>query len=301
METCIATFRQAADAKGVRLTMMLDAEGPHVRGDPARLQQVVCNLLANAIKFTPTGGEVQARVRQVESRVQISISDNGQGIHPQFLPFIFERFRQQDSSTTRRHAGLGLGLSIVKQLVGLHAGAVSAESAGEGQGAVFTVTLPMLSASGHPERRETPSAAVPGQSAVLRGLKILVVDDEADARELMRRVLDTCHAEVLTAASAGEALEVLKKERPSILVSDIGMPGKDGYELMREVRALEPGQGGETTAIALTAFARPEDRTQAMLAGYQIHIAKPIEPHELITALVTLVGKGVGGELARNG
>jgi signal transduction histidine kinase/ActR/RegA family two-component response regulator len=290
IEASIATVRHAADAKGIHIRTALDADVPQIPGDPARLQQIVWNLLSNAIKFTPKPGQVQVLLRQAGAQLQIVVSDSGQGIRADFLPHLFERFRQQDSSTTRRHAGLGLGLAIVKQLVELHGGTVAAESEGQGQGSVFTVQLPLPAGITPVPAATGPAKDPSAQTIGLRGMKVLVVDDEADARELMKRVLHDCDAEVLTASSAAEAMALLRTERFGVLVSDIGMPDRDGYAFMRDVRMLPADQGGKTAAVAVTAFARAEDRSRAMLAGYQVHIAKPIEPRELIAALVSLAG-----------
>jgi CheY-like chemotaxis protein len=235
-------------------------------------------------------------LERVNSHVEVSVTDTGMGIRPEFLPFVFERFRQQDASTTRKHGGLGLGLSIVKHLTELHGGSVRAKSPGEGQGATFSVALP-LSAVRHPsdsESREHPAGARPDtrdfQSPNLRGVKVLVVDDDRDAREVIGRMFADSEATILTAASATEGLEILQRERPHVLVSDIGMPGMDGYEFARRVRKLPPTDGGATPAIALTAFARSEDRRRALIAGFQMHVAKPVEPAELLTVCASLAG-----------
>jgi CheY-like chemotaxis protein len=266
-----------------------------VAGDPERLQQVVWNLLSNAIKFTPKGGKVQVRLERINSHIEIAVSDTGIGIKPEFLPHVFERFRQADQKTTRRHGGLGLGLAIVRHLVELHGGTVEADSTGEGQGTTFVVKLPIVSVyqkdnlAGrvHPAARDTlPTYECPER---LEGLKVLVVDDETDTRELLRVGVGQCGAEVVTAGSAQEALEVIAEESPDLLISDIGMPGEDGYELIRKVRALPVGRGRKIPAIALTAYARTEDRMRALRAGYQSHIAKPVELAELITVMASLV------------
>jgi CheY-like chemotaxis protein len=222
------------------------------------------------------------------------VHDSGQGITPDFLPHVFERFRQADSSTTRKHGGLGLGLAIVKQLVELHGGTVHADSPGEGRGATFVVRLPLAPVR-HSADREHPKTRRNGQIDCgefnLEGVKVLVVDDEPDARQLIRQVLTHCYASVILAASATEALELLKTQKPHVLVSDIGMPETDGYSFIRAVRSLPTGAGGRTPAIALTAFARSEDRTRAMIAGYQVHVSKPIEPHELLATVASLAGR----------
>jgi PAS domain S-box-containing protein len=295
IEEALATVRPAAEGKGIRLLTMLDPQAGPVRGDPARLQQVVWNLLSNAIKFTPRGGRVQVALERINSHLEITVSDTGQGIDPEFLPIVFERFRQADQSTTRRYGGLGLGLALVKQFVELHGGSVRVQSAGPGSGSTFIVQLPLAVLHGtrpdgdtHPRR----ARALPlGQSAIsLRGIRVLVVDDEPDARELIRRLLEDAEAEVLTTASAAEALEALEPWKPHVLVSDIGMSGRDGYNLIQEVRGRGAERGGSVPAIALTAFARSEDRTRALLAGYQMHVAKPVEPSELIASVASLAG-----------
>jgi len=266
-------------------------------GDPARLQQVVWNLLSNAIKFTPKGGRVQVRLERVNSHIEIAVSDTGAGIRGEFLPYAFERFRQADQKTTRHHGGLGLGLAIVRHLVELHGGTVEADSPGEGQGATFVVKLPAVPVY----QKETLAGrvqpatgdALPAYDSPERldGLKVLVVDDEFDTRELLKVSIGQCGAEVVTAGSAGEALATLEEVRPDLLISDIGMPGEDGYELIRKVRALPAGRGGKIPAIALTAYARTEDRLRALRAGYQMHICKPVELAELVAVMASLIGR----------
>jgi PAS domain S-box-containing protein len=296
VQAAVAAVRHAADSKGVQLTAVLDPLAGPVRGDPGRLQQCVWNLLSNATKFTPRGGRVEVSLARVNSHFEIAVADTGQGIKAEFLPHVFERFRQADASTTRRHGGLGLGLSIVKNLVELHGGKVRVKSPGEGQGATFIVELPRMVAHPLPDGPpQEPSTSRPMSSAAaavdypsLAGVTVLAVDDEADARDLIRRILEECGARVLLAASAAEALDLVPRERPDMIVSDIGMPGEDGYQLIREVRALPPDVGGRTPAAALTAFARAEDRTRALRAGYQTHVAKPVEPMELTAVVASL-------------
>jgi PAS domain S-box-containing protein len=296
IEAALATVRPAAEGRSIRLQTILDPNVGLVRGDPNRLQQVIWNLLSNAIKFTNRGGRVQIAMARVNSHVEISVSDTGQGIDPQFLPYVFERFRQADSSTTRKHTGLGLGLAIVKQLVELHGGTVRAMSPGEDQGSTFIIELPLAVSHGvkSDEDREQPVTprAVPFDNGPisLRGVRVVVVDDEADARELVSRILSHREAEVRTFASADDALKAIGPEHFDVLVSDIGMPGKDGYELIREIRGRSFDQGGSVPAVALTAFARSEDRTRALLAGFQMHVAKPVEPSELIATVGSLAG-----------
>ena len=297
IEAAIETVRPAADAKGIGLEKLLDPAAGPISGDPNRLQQVVWNLLSNAIKFTSKGGKVQVLLERVNSHIEISVADTGIGIAPEFLAHVFERFRQADSSTARRYGGLGLGLSIVKQLVELHGGTVRAESPGEERGATFTVTLPLtvVHRPAYAEERLHPKAPSPistdFKALNLSGIKVLVVDDEADARDLIKRVLTDCKAEVFTASTAGEAVLLVETEKPHILVSDIGMPEVDGFELLRRVRALGHARGGRIPAIALTAFARTEDRTRALRAGFLVHVAKPVEPSELVATVATIAGR----------
>lgn len=297
VEAAVDAVRPSADAKSIRLRRIVDPLAGPVSGDPARLQQVVWNLLTNAIKFTPKGGKINVLVERVNSHVEITVHDSGEGIAPELLAHVFDRFRQGDSSITRRHGGLGLGLSIVKQLVELHGGTVRAKSAGVGKGSTFIINLPLSPV--REERREHPlSSQAQLQTAFevpLDDLKILVVDDEPDAVELVKRLLVQCKANVVTASDADAALALLASEKPHVIISDIGMPDKDGYQLMREVRQMDPSAGGNTPAIALTAFARSEDRTRAMLAGYNVHVAKPIEPQELVATVASLAGRMKGG------
>jgi PAS domain S-box-containing protein len=288
IEAAMATIRPAAETKGIRLhTAAARGIGP-VLGDPIRLQQVVWNLLSNAVKFTPRGGEVNVHLRRVDSQVEIGVSDTGMGIDPRFLPHVFERFTQADSSTTRAHGGLGLGLSIVKHLVELHGGTVRAKSDGEGQGATFLVHLPLSAVE--EDRRQPPWARLPAPAELaavdLADVRVLVVDDDPETRELIRRILERSKAEVITAASGAEALEILGSRKLDVLVSDIGMPQMDGYQFIRKVR-----ESVAIPAVALTAYARSSDRTRAMLAGYQMHIAKPIEPQELLATVASFAGR----------
>jgi PAS domain S-box-containing protein len=298
VEAAIETMRPAAEAKGVRLQTVLDALAGPVSGDPSRLQQVFWNLLSNALKFTPKGGRVQVIVERVNSHLEVSVIDTGEGIAPDFLPHVFDRFRQGDAGTTRRHGGLGLGLSIVKQLVELHGGSVRVKSGGIGLGSTFIVSLPLTVVHPEPEpekeRRHPVAGAMPMMTdpcADIQGVRVLVVDDEPDARALVRRLLEDCKAIVTTAESADEALQRLTSNPPEVLVSDIGMAGQDGYGLIKRVRALGREKHGDVPAIALTAYARPEDRIKAMLAGFDQHLVKPVEPAELITMVAVLSGR----------
>lgn len=300
IEAALAAVAPAAQAKGIRLQRVLDSLAGPVSGDPTRLQQVVWNLLSNAVKFTPKGGRVQVLLERVNSHVEISVIDDGIGIRPEFLPHVFDRFRQADGSTTRRHGGLGLGLSIVKQLVEMHGGSVRVKSPGENRGATFVVALPITVV--HPEPDPPPASQSPGRAdaeelcreGILDGLRVLVVDDERDARDLMRRVLEDCGAAVDLAESAEEALAAIARKRPEILISDVGMPARDGYELIGRVR--EEHSARELPAAALTAFARPEDRMRALLAGFQVHLGKPVDPDELVAVVAALAGR-TGGQM----
>jgi CheY-like chemotaxis protein len=287
-----------AEAKSIRLQSLLDPDAWPVAGDASRLQQVVWNLLTNAIKFTPKGGRVQVRVERLNSHIEIVVS--GQGIASEFLPHVFDRFRQAETGTTRQHGGLGLGLAIVRHLVESHGGSVRADSKGEDQGATFTVRLPVMPVRSvhaqqgeqvHPTA-ETKSSLTLDQTPNLAGVQVLVVDDEEDARNLLRAIIEQCGAEVRVAGSASEALRIAKEWPSSIIVSDIGMPREDGYELIQRLRAWEKESGTWIPAVALTAYARTEDRVRALSAGYQIHIAKPIDPAELVLAIASQLGRG---------
>jgi PAS domain S-box-containing protein len=298
VEASIHAVRPAAEAKGIDLKAELDRHASVVHGDPNRLQQVFWNLLTNAVKFTPKGGRVAVSLERANSRYKVSVQDSGEGIDASFLPYVFERFRQADASTSRRHGGLGLGLSIVKQLVELHGGSIRATSEGRGKGATFTVEFPVAAVDTHPidrrDRLQPRSASVTQDLAAgvphadLEGVRVLVVDDEPDARSLIERLLQECQAIVTTAGSASEAYERVSRDVPDIVLSDIGMPKEDGYALMRRIRQLT-GDAGRVPAIALTAYARAEDRTKALQAGYQLHLAKPVEPSKLISMVASLV------------
>ncbi len=294
--------RPAAEAKRIDLISRLNPSAGQITGDPDRLQQVVWNLLSNAIKFTPEGGRVEIRLERADPHVQIRVSDTGKGIEAGFLSHIFDRFRQADSSAARRHGGLGLGLSLVKQLVELHGGTVSALSAGEGRGATFTVKLPMRavytpqpSDGRRPVRDDEMAVEAPGGASALAGVRVVVVDDEEDAREMIATTLHDYGAQVQAASSGAEAIELLVRRepgaRPDVLVCDIGLPGEDGYAVLRRVRTLPIEQGGAIPAVAVTAYARVEDRLRALQAGFQMHVAKPVEPAELVTVLASVVGR----------
>jgi CheY-like chemotaxis protein len=283
----------SAAAAGVNLSVQVEPVEP-VRGDAGRLQQVAWNLLGNAIKFTPRGGTVSVSLRSEGREAIVAVADSGVGIRPDVLPHIFERFRQADGSITRRFGGLGLGLAIVRHLVEMHDGSVTARSDGEGKGACFTVRLPLLDLgvlSPVDVDREAPQAVAVENQAALVGVHVLAVDDDDDGRDLLRRVLDEAGAEVDVVQSADEALAALARRRYDLLISDIGLPDVDGYELLRRVRSLPATQGGDMTAIALTAFARPEDRERALAAGFARHFSKPFAPSTIVAAAAALLAR----------
>ncbi|PTR16203.1 PAS/PAC sensor hybrid histidine kinase [Nitrosospira sp. Nsp2] len=291
VEAAVESIAPAAQAKGINLRTSIGSPVGPVSGDNNRLQQIIWNLLSNAVKFTPCNGNVDIVMERVDSYLQLTVKDTGPGIQPEFLPYVFDRFRQADSSLTRQHGGLGLGLSIVKQLVGLHGGTVRAESAGQGKGAAFIVCLPLapvMEAKAPLRQARLRSSNPQSEQITLPGVRILVIDDEEDSRGLIHEVLTRHEAEVVCAASAEEGLKILERQKPDLIISDIGMPEKDGYQLIREIRNLGATRGGNIPAIALTAFARPEDRIKAMIAGFQTHLPKPVEAHELIATIRTL-------------
>jgi PAS domain S-box-containing protein len=297
IESALEVVRPAAEAKGLQLQAVLDPEVGTLQADPSRLQQVVWNLLSNAVKFTPPGGHVTVRLSRGPAHVEIQVQDTGDGITASFLPHVFERFRQADPSSTRRQGGLGLGLSIVRQLVELHGGMVEAHSAGQGQGATFTVRLPLVAPrpdAAEPVRvQPSPGLSLPvNYPKELRGRRILVVDDDTDTREFLTTLLQEGGAQVSSAASATQALTLLNQEQPDLLISDIGMPEMDGYAFIREVRRGAPERGGRVPAVALTAYAREQDRTAALLAGFDTHVAKPLNPSELLGVAVSLLRRG---------
>jgi PAS domain S-box-containing protein len=294
----VESLRPTADAKGIRLQMVLDTKASLIWGDVQRLQQILWNLLSNAVKFTPKGGRVQVTLSRPNSHLEIAVRDTGKGIGPEFLPHVFDRFSQADSSTKRNFGGLGLGLAIVRHLTELHGGTVTADSPGPGEGATFTLRLPVAVVRNGNRAAEEPAPpaqpAVHGQPAAgnqLHGVRVLVVDDEADARELLRTVLERSGAQIKTAASSREAYDILQDWRPDVLLSDIGMADEDGYELIRRVRALPHKRGGSIPAAALTAYATAEDRLSVLTAGFQTHIAKPVEPLELTAIVAVLAGR----------
>jgi signal transduction histidine kinase/ActR/RegA family two-component response regulator len=288
--------RPAAAAKLIHVETALEPGAPPVNGDPSRLQQVVWNLLMNAVKFTPRGGRVDLRLHRADSQIEIVVSDTGQGIAPDVLPHVFERFRQADSSSTRKHGGLGLGLALVKHLVELHGGEVVARSDGEGRGATFTVTLPvapddvLAEPAALPSQGTQPAVALPATTR-LAGVTVLVADDDKDAGALAEAILTRAGARVRTCLTAEDALGLLRQWRPDVLVSDIEMPVEDGYSLIRKVRALAAADGGQTPAIALTAYGRAQDRKRSLAAGYVMHLPKPVDPGELTAIVASVVGR----------
>jgi PAS domain S-box-containing protein len=294
LEEAIATVKPAADARGVTVQSVLDSGAGPVAGDPERLQQVFWNLLSNAVKFTPRDGRVQVRLARADSQIEIVVSDTGVGIPAEFLPHVFERFRQADSRFAREYGGLGLGLAIARELVHLHGGTIHVASEGQGQGATLRVTLPLMIVPAEPEvampRPAAAHHAAPGIAgdASLDGVRVLVVDDDRDATDLMHEVLEAAGATVITAQSAPEALSRLGHERVHVLLSDVGMPEMDGLELIARVRASADAAVKDVPAAALTAYARSEDRVRALKSGFQMHLAKPIEPAELVAAVIAL-------------
>jgi CheY-like chemotaxis protein len=302
VSAAVGTVEPAAQARGLRLESIIDEDGGRVYGDRQRLQQAVWNLLANAVKFTPRGGRVQTHVMRVNSHIEIVVSDTGEGIAPDVLPFVFDRFRQADSSTTRPHTGLGLGLAIVRHIVELHGGTVEAVSDGPGTGATFRMKLPLSVAKtaivheSRPPAHPTVPAITTGSLAVgalpdLSGIRVLVVDDEPDAREMVAYLLRQRNADVVAAASVDDALQAIDVRAPDVLLSDVEMPRRDGYELIAAVRSRPPEAGGNVPAAALTAYSRPEDRAKSMLAGYDAHLAKPVDLAELIATVVRLASR----------
>jgi PAS domain S-box-containing protein len=299
IEQAVQTIQPAADAKGISIETDLPAEIGQITGDPARLQQVTWNLLSNAVKFTPQGGRVEARLERVDPYIRIAVSDTGKGINPDFLPYIFDRFRQADASSARRHGGLGLGLTLVKYLVELHGGTIEAMSAGEGQGSTFNVTLPVRAVA-TPFGETGGAPATVRSSGELSGVRVLVVDDQDDARELIETALTQYGADVVAVSSSAEAYLLLTtappQERPVLMVTDIGMPHEDGYSLIRRVRKWERAQGSHIPAVALTAYGQVEDRIHALQAGFQMHVAKPVDPVELVVAILSLIKRQDIGE-----
>ncbi len=295
-QAAIDVVQPSIDSRQIRLKTSFDPNLSPIMGDPGRLQQVVWNLLSNAVKFTLPGGEIELSIRATGSAVEILVKDTGKGIEPDFLPYVFDRFRQADNSYRRGHSGLGLGLAIVRHLIDLHGGTVRAESDGEDKGATFIVSIPSLTRAATPnEETESPVSefAHPADAEVapedVRGLKALIVEDDADSREMLVNVIRQWGIEPVAVSSAAEALAAIKRLRPDVLISDIGMPGEDGYDLIRKVRALEPAQGGLVPAVALSGYASEEDKARSLLSGFQAHITKPIELDLLISTITTLL------------
>jgi PAS domain S-box-containing protein len=292
IEAAIESMRPAADARGIELDFLRTSEVGLISGDAERFQQVVWNLLSNAVKFTPEGGRIRVKLSQVGSHARIAITDSGEGINPEFLPHVFDRFRQEDGSTTRRHGGLGLGLAIVRHLVELHGGTVRAESEGQDRGSTFTINMPLLGYASEGEEATSREGFAKGEQAdaqpSLEGVRVLALDDEPDTLEFLRVVLKRGGAEVITAASVDEALNKIECFHPHVVISDIGLPGRDGYDFIKTLRALPFERGGSLPAIALTAYARSEDETLALSRGYQIHMSKPFEPDKLVATVASL-------------
>ena len=298
------TLRPAADAKHITIETSFDAEAGPVLGDANRLQQVMWNLLSNAVKFTPKYGHIEVALQCVNSEVQVSVGDSGEGISSEFLPYVFDRFSQGNSKSTRSHSGLGLGLAIVRQLVELHGGTVKAHSDGPGRGATFQLRLPVLGINRVVDNRSaandltrTTAIVTDGLSVEcpprLNGVRVLVVDDDFDTRQMLKAVLSECHADVITAASAAEAIKEIEQRKPDVLVSDLGMPEQDGYELIKQVRETESADNAaRVPALALTAYAKAEDRVRALAGGYQVHLGKPVEPAEFVLVVANLAGRG---------
>ena len=298
LEAALDTVRPAATAKGVHLESVLEPGAEAMMGDPARLQQVIWNLLMNAVKFTPRGGRVTAHLRRVDTHIEIVVSDTGEGIAPEHMPRLFQRFGQADSSSTRGHTGLGIGLALVRHLVDLHGGTVNAHSAGQGLGAMFTVTLPVSAVPAlfppqpHPAREPASAPGTDQQKPVsLRDLRILVVDDDAEGLELAALILINAGAEVRTSLSAADAIAVLEGWSPDVLVTDLAMPGEDGFSLLRRARRVTTQRGRRLPALALTAYGRSEDRIRVLAAGFSLHLAKPVNPAELVLCVASLGGR----------
>jgi len=293
IEGAVQTIYPAAAAKNIRIQTDLNSSVGQITGDDERLQQVIWNLLSNSVKFTPAGGRIDIRLERIDPHICVTVSDTGKGIHPDFLPYIFDRFRQADASSTRRHGGLGLGLALVKYLVELHGGTVEAFSRGESRGATFTVLLPVRAVFATLQAEEAPVSALAPQKRTLAGVRALVVDDEEDARELVKTVLAKYGADVVAASSTAEAFSLVTTapddQRPDVIVTDLGMPEEDGYSLLRRVRNWEREHGFYTPSIALSAYGRSEDRMRALMAGFQMHVAKPVEPSELSVVVASVL------------
>jgi CheY-like chemotaxis protein/two-component sensor histidine kinase len=291
IRAAINVVRPAADAKSITLEYWAQPGLGAISADSARLQQIIWNLLSNAVKFTPQGGKIEVRLRQESSNAKITVTDSGQGIEREFLPRVFDRFRQADSSTTRNFGGLGLGLAIVRHLVELHGGTVSADSEGLGKGATFSATFPLLAAPADPSTLAHAGEVAAIDMPSLTGLRVLLVDDEPEAREIISTVISRTGADIRSCRSAREALKTISEWKPDVLLSDIAMPDEDGYSLIKHIRLLPRDQGGDTPAAALTAYARDEDRRRALDAGYQMHIPKPVSSSHLIMMIARLTGR----------
>ncbi|HKO95796.1 MAG TPA: response regulator [Pyrinomonadaceae bacterium] len=297
IESALDAVRPTVETKAIILEKVFSADACMVEGDSNRIQQILWNLFSNAVKFTPEGGKVRVEIRRKDANVQIIISDTGVGITPEFLPYIFDRFRQADGSTTRIHGGLGLGLSIVKHLVQLHRGTVEVASGGKDQGSTFTISLPLAKVTADSVIEAAPDGELESKSPpsefskVLKGLRIVVVDDEGDSRDLVKAILTRYGSEVNCCESAAEALKAVRDWKPDLIISDIGMPTEDGYSLIRKIRKMRSKQARETPAVALTAYVTKEDREGAITAGFQLHISKPIEPAELVMSIASVTGR----------
>src|ERR1700674_1408938 len=293
VKAAMDSVQPAADAKEIQLQMIVDPTADNARGDAVRLQQVIWNLLSNSIKFTPKGGQVTVKVDRADSMAQVTVTDTGEGIIAEFLPYVFDRFKQADGSITRKYGGLGLGLAIARHLTEMHGGTIEVDSAGEGLAATFKISLPLVAVTATAATNSARSVAVTELAPAkylpdLHGIRVLVVDDSADTREMLRVVLEQFGADVTTASSARETLDVLPAWQPNVLVSDIGMPDEDGYSLIRKVRALSTEKGGDIPAIALTGYVRVEERMRALDAGYHMIVPKPVEVGELATIIASL-------------
>jgi signal transduction histidine kinase/CheY-like chemotaxis protein len=291
VRAALDSVRPAIKAKSIALVTDVREDGDAVAGDPDRLQQVVWNLLSNAIKFTPAGGRIEVSMVREEDEIVVRVADSGAGIKADFLPYVFDRFRQADASSTRSFGGLGIGLSIVRNLVELHGGSVSATSDGEGRGASFTVRLPVAVASTHEDEHAPSSMGETSEQRVLDGVKILLVEDEEDGKEVLKLTLDRLGAETRAVGSAAEAIDAYERERPDLLLSDVGLPGDSGYDLVRAIRQREASGEGSVPAVAVTAFASEADRSRAFAAGFQRHVAKPVDPAELVAVIRDLLGE----------
>jgi CheY-like chemotaxis protein len=296
VKAAMDSIQLAAEAKKIKLKIVVDPVADDVSGDSTRLQQVVWNLLSNSIKFTPHGGEVSVKIDRVDSMAQLSVTDTGEGISAEFLPFVFDRFKQADGSTTRMHGGLGLGLAIARHLMEMHGGTIQADSPGAGMGATFTIRLPLLTRITTPVEpdsngslRTSPKSVKAVDVPDIHGIRILIVDDERDAREMLKAGLERFGAIVTIVASAREALDILPTGNPDVLVSDIGMPVQDGYDLIRMIRESPAEMGRDIPAIALTGYVRVEERMRALTAGYQMFVPKPVEVLELATIIANLL------------